>query len=417
MSTSNDEFRASIEAMALRTRAELAERAGSTSVRHPAYDTDLVDSVRAALGAWTPLRWVRMSNADEVRHGLTQAARGRARTVPDATYAPASPSPALAGRNLRHLAKQLAGHPIASTLHSIADAEPLTRAIGKDDREVTHRGIDLYGLPTSSTVERAHAILSDPPSDLDEEGSWDPCDVAAVTRHVLHRDGLGQWQVRVDHGMAATRMAVDNFEHTVAVSSAFTFTNSEVRRLLIHEVGAHVFQTTNAENQPDPLAVLGSTPATTEGLAAVVEDRLGVLDSQTLRRYAARAVAVDLATRVGAVDIVRALEPTVGLEEAVRQTLRVKRGLRKIDQPGVFSKDHAYLSGYLTITDLVRRDEENYRTLMATKWGVEHRRTVQAWLAAGRLTKPLHIPDLRFAQYVYNVTVDSQQWRARRACK
>ena len=101
---------------------------------------------------------------------------------------------------------------------------------------------------------------------------------------------------------------------------------------------------------------------------------------------------MDLARSAGAASIVQALQPHLGWQDSATVALRVKRGLNDLEQPGGYTKDHAYLSGLTQITAHLSQHPSDLVALMATKWPLQlldHTRTL---LDAGHLRSPTHLP-------------------------
>jgi hypothetical protein len=154
------------------------------------------------------------------------------------------------------------------------------------------------------------------------------------------------------------------------------FLNDDSLRLVVHEIGGHVLRWENARTQPEPLLSipLGNTTATEEGLAVLLEEETGVIDDRQMSIYGARVIGVTLSLELGIVDVGRHLAGIVGPEAAAEIALRCKRGLPDPNQPGGPSKDHGYLTGYLTVRKL---DPSAVRMLRSVKWPTDRLPEIQ----------------------------------------
>jgi uncharacterized protein (TIGR02421 family) len=136
------------------------------------------------------------------------------------------------------------------------------------------------------------------------------------------------------------------------------FTRTDARQLLHHEAHIHVATGLNGRAQTDiPILAIGhpGTTRTQEGLAVYAEYLSGTLELDRLRRLADRIVAVDMVAR-GA-DFIECyrwfLERTGDAEQSFESTRRIFRGA-PIGGGAPFTKDCAYLSGFLSVATFVR---------------------------------------------------------------
>jgi hypothetical protein len=236
--------------------------------------------------------------------------------------------------------------------------------------------------------------LGEDPSEHEEEVADVSADhlrdiiLAALDRYDIH-----DWQVITTERMST--MAVDQALRCVSIREDARFNRSEVARLVVHEVGAHVLRGVNASRQTDPTAglPLGDAVGTEEGLAGWFEHQLGVATPRTLRVYAARTIATHLAASEGILTIVRALAPYVGWSAATAIGLRVKRGLSDLNRPGGYLKDQVYLRGLVDVSEALRDNPDWLQPLMAVKWSIEHLGKACAMLSAEDLQAPDLTPE------------------------
>ena len=136
------------------------------------------------------------------------------------------------------------------------------------------------------------------------------------------------------------------------------FTRKDALQLLNHEAHIHVATGLNGRAQTDlPILAIGhpGTTRTQEGLAVYAEYLSGTLGLDRLRRLADRIVAVQLAAD-GAdfIEVFRWFRERSGDDEqAFESTRRIFRGA-PIEGGAPFTKDCAYLSGFLSVATFVR---------------------------------------------------------------
>lgn len=263
-----------------------------------------------------------------------------------------------------------------------------------DDAAYSAYCLTVHGLPTPETIAEAHQILEHPVA-ADADQRVDAHTVCERIRRGLDGYGLAHWRVEASDRMAA-RVSVSRAHHRVRVRLDARFTDSEVVRLVVHEVGGHVLRSHNAEVQAEPLSphALGSTVPTEEGLAAWLETWAGADSSRVIRTYAARVVAVDLAQKAGLIEVAEALTDYVSISQAAEIATRVKRGLRDPHGAGGLTKDHGYLSGLFAITAIIRQQGYSVLPLLfATKWPLSELPLVRSLVGAGLMVPATTLPD------------------------
>lgn len=270
----------------------------------------------------------------------------------------------------------------------------------REDASFTRWSVSNFGTPTAVTQEYAARILADHPQGADRapepelRSSYSGDDAAALIRAALDNYGLEDWRVKVRPSMAA-RMSVLTSRRTVSIDDSSQFSSAELVRLLVHEVGTHVLRAANSWSQPLSTACigLGDSVPTEEGLATWNENEFGVSQPFNWLQYACRVLAVGSAASHGVVEVARELEPILGVDAAASIAIRVKRGLRDPNAPGGFTKDHGYLTGYLSVTEHLKNRPADYSLLMSTKWPLELLPLAQDLLAEGVLTDAGLRPD------------------------
>ncbi|WP_432246229.1 tyrosine/phenylalanine carboxypeptidase domain-containing protein (plasmid) [Arthrobacter sp. G.S.26] len=264
-----------------------------------------------------------------------------------------------------------------------------------DDDQYQAAAVSLDGLPGSELVAYAVSVLADDaPATVTAHGCSGAQELAKRFETALKNYDLDHWDVQISADMSA-RMSVNGPLRRLRIRADATFSPAEADRLLTHEIGGHVLRWENAARQPEPLALLtlGSTVATEEGLALRAEYEAGLLDTKTLRTYAARVLAVQMSQTQGLLQIASALHEYVDLPAAAEIAIRVKRGLRNPNNPGGLTKDWGYLGGLRMMHHLAYADPTGLQLLRGIKWSIQHLPLAKQLQAEGRLQVPELSPD------------------------
>jgi hypothetical protein len=180
----------------------------------------------------------------------------------------------------------------------------------------------------------------------------------------------------------SSRVLVEAARRTIRLNPAARFRRSDEAGLIAHEIDVHVTRGENGAAQP--LRMFGTGLArslgTEEGLAILAEERVGTLSASFLPRQAVVSEAVRQAGALGFRALYELLREQVGSLGAWQIALRVKRGLARPGEPGVYAKDTVYLSGYRLVRDWVAAGGR-IADLYVGKVGIEH--PVGEWRAAG----------------------------------
>jgi hypothetical protein len=256
----------------------------------------------------------------------------------------------------------------------------LLRVIGGQDFTAASR--DLFGEPSPEDVAQARETLTRL-ADVRPPCPSAPVEVlVARLRERLAALGLAL-EVVVEPSLM-TEITVDAALGTIRLSPRLSTAPEQLERLLVHEIDVHARRVVNGARLPWGLFRLGASGyrETEEGLAVYWERRGGHLYPWQEKLYAARCVATDLALRAGFVEVVEALEPSLGREAAARVALRVKRGLRDTSRPGGQTKEHHYVSGERLVARYVGAGGR-LEPLFGAKIGLAQAPLLQALAAEG----------------------------------
>lgn len=251
-----------------------------------------------------------------------------------------------------------------------------------------------YGLPDRLLLAEAQNLLScSAGPDESQRKDKSAEQAAAWMQPVLEHMNIREWQVVVYSPMNAA-MSVNNLNREIRIRKGTLFTKDALRRLLVHEVGVHVLRWINGTKQPIRLFYNGFTSYadTEEGLAVYSEDKAGLLEINTLRKYAGRVLAAHLALNRPFFKVFEAIAPILGQEMAFDIVARAKRGFTDTAQPGAHTKDIVYLRGYLQVKAHLEQYPDDYPLLFTGKMGLQHLPLVRELVATGIVKLPTLLP-------------------------
>ncbi len=171
-------------------------------------------------------------------------------------------------------------------------------------------------------------------------------------REALLERGLRAWRVEEDTVMAA-RVLVDGAKRMLRVNPHAAFRKQDVERLVVHEIDVHAFRSENGSRQ-QLLCFQSGLPGslgTEEGLAMVSEEISGHAAPGVLNRQVQVVRAIDRARELGFRELYDELSERLGPNLAWGICVRIKRGLSRPGQPGVYAKDSVYLTGRMKVHD------------------------------------------------------------------
>ena len=200
-------------------------------------------------------------------------------------------------------------------------------------------------------------------------------------KEALEERGLKNWTIRTDTVMSA-RVQVDGPKRELIVHPLALFRQRDIDRLIVHEIDVHAQRADNGLRQPLKLFSMGlpGSLLTEEGLAMLAEERNGVQSPGALARQLEVIKAIQAAKSIGFRALFESLRSTCGTALAWAIALRVKRGLAKPHQAGVYAKDSVYLVGYHRIQKWLTSGGD-IRHLYVGDVGMEH--PIQLWLDEG----------------------------------
>jgi uncharacterized protein (TIGR02421 family) len=249
----------------------------------------------------------------------------------------------------------------------------MVQNIGKS--EFTYFSKGIFDKPSQELINKAYEVLKTSPEK--EENNIGSKKVIKEMKKILSTLKLKDW--KVGYKNMAANAAVITSKKAVYVKKKAKFSHDFLKRIVVHEIGTHVFRALNGAKQPYKIFSTGlpNYMGTEEGLAVNIEEMHGCLKVNTLRVYAGRAIAVNLALQKGFRDVFNELKQYFDDDFAWKLALRAKRGLIDTSKPGAYTKDHLYLDGYYKVKKFLDANgDEGLKQLYYGRIDVEQALTI-----------------------------------------
>lgn len=156
---------------------------------------------------------------------------------------------------------------------------------------------------------------------------------------------------------AGSSFSVDVEKRVLYINKDEKFSENDLKRLVAHEIEAHVYRFENGALQPYKLFAQGASKENTEteeGLAVKIEELRGINIASQLKDYAGRVIAVNSASKKDFFGTFQELKQYFSDEDAFRLALRAKRGTYQQDGKGAFTKDILYLRGKIVVENFLK---------------------------------------------------------------
>jgi len=251
---------------------------------------------------------------------------------------------------------------------------------------------ELYGLPSQSVLKEAYAILEKSTSEFYEPETVSSEQLKAIIEKELETNEFFNWSTKLDQ-LISSKVSVVSAQRKICIKKDVNFTSHEVARLKVHEIWTHILRAENGYSQPYHIFGhgLANYVGTEEGLAVYNEEKAGLLNTTFLKIYAGRTIAVKLAQETSFWDVFSKLLSYFSPEAAYTITLRSKRGLINTVEPGGFTKDHLYLSGYFYVKGYFSNNNPP-KLLYVGKVGIEDVNLIKQLLEEEILQQPSKLP-------------------------
>ena len=262
----------------------------------------------------------------------------------------------------------------------------------RDPALITEATINFYGQPTETLTQSAYqAIINLSPQP--ELHTISAQNMAEQTNKALTNAGLVDWQVIVNENMNS-RMSVRPIVKQVDVDGSTLFSKGEVERLLIHEIGTHVFRSVNGSLQPLKLLRFGlyNYMATEEGLASYHEDLYGVQTAEDKLLYGLRVIAAYMSLNHSFYEVFCELTKYTTKDEAFDIVTRAKRGFIDTSKHGCHVKDKVYFEGFHQVSTHLEKYPDDYSLLMSGKVALSMLPAVRELRETGDWLEPQFLP-------------------------
>ena len=275
-----------------------------------------------------------------------------------------------------------------------ATLETLETLRTHDPALITASTIRQHGLPTLDLVTSAQELLTSLPTHH-EERTISSQMAAEFMERALSQANLHDWKVEISSSMNAGMM-VRGSHKQLLIRDDRMFSERELNRLLVHEIGTHIFRKANGQIQPLRLLSIGLTGylTTEEGLAAYHEHKFGLSDTTTMRRYALRVLAAHLSLTHTYHEVFSEIVAFTDFEDAFNIVTRAKRGFVNTSEYGSHVKDKIYLEGFILIQKHLAHHPEDYQVLMSGKVSIALIPQIQKLRESEQFRDPVLFPDL-----------------------
>jgi len=207
--------------------------------------------------------------------------------------------------------------------------------------------------------------------------------------------GLHDWEIIIDDVMNASMM-VRSVEQKVKIRRDKSFSLHAIKRLLVHEIGTHVFRYANGALQKIHLLRLGLSGymMTEEGLATYHEEKYGLRDLDTARRYALRVIAAHLSLTHSFYEVFSEIVQHTEFDDAFDIVTRSKRGFTDTSAYGSHIKDKVYFEGFRRVSAHLEDNPTDYALLMSGKISLDMLPLMRSAAEANLLINPTYLPEL-----------------------
>lgn len=253
----------------------------------------------------------------------------------------------------------------------------------------------LYGEPDKRLLRQARKLIY--LKVRPEPNEYSTQQIIRKLRLAFMKYGF-DWKIEQKDMVA--NAAVRQSERLLLIKKNARFSHEFLKRIIVHEIGTHVLRAENGASQPYLFFARGLPGylMTEEGLAVYNEEQNDCLNNYILKVYAGRVLAVHLAMQSSFSEVYESLRRYFTKNTAWRLTVRAKRGLKDTSRAGAFTKDIAYLKGYMSIKDFVAK-KGDMNQLYYGKVGIDHISLLQEMEG---LINPRLLPMNRYIHYLKN---------------
>ena len=264
--------------------------------------------------------------------------------------------------------------------------------IGKNDEVIDLYSRKIYGEPNSELVKRAKDIL-EKDCKIEEKCKYNAKECKELFEKIIKEMNLTNWNIKINE-VQSSKISVIPEEKEIHINEKVLFSENDLKRLVVHEIGTHVSRAENGSMQPYKIFSVecANVLYSEEGLATVNEEKYKVLDKRTFRLYAGRVLAVSECMKKTFYNAFKELINYFSYEEALSIISRVKRGTVITEKSNVFVKDYIYLNGYYKVKKFLKNND--IKLLYTGIVGIDEEDKINK-LIEKKIIKEMEIPNLQ----------------------
>ena len=272
--------------------------------------------------------------------------------------------------------------------------DTLETIVTHDPAQITAFSMANDGLPTTELVREAYDEISKLEASPELE-TITAEEASQIMREALDSVQLIDWEIIIDDVMSAAMM-VRSVEKKVKIRKGKKFSPHAIKRLLVHEIGTHVFRYTNGAAQKIHLLRLGLSGymMTEEGMATYHEEKYNLRDLVTARRYALRVIAAHLSLTHSYFDVFTIIAKYTDLNDAFDIVSRSKRGFIDTSEYGSHVKDKVYFEGFRKVSFHLQANPSDYAFLMGGKVSLDMLPLLKEVNNINLFVTPRYLPEL-----------------------
>lgn len=284
-------------------------------------------------------------------------------------------------------------------IESKSEVNDMLEAVGNNEA-VTEISRRRFGRPSAKLFKNASLVLRGKVDGYNiaqkkkAEREFEYKDIERIMKGFLNEFGLSDWMVAKSERIADEGMKVGVKRKEVLISGDISRSKQDLRRSIVHEIGAHVLRSHNGMNSGVPVLYKPNLPEyqdIEEGLATYNEEIMNVLTYDALKRKATFSWLLYWGESVSFRDLYNAMRSFLASNLAFDFAYRVKRGLGDTSLPGLYYKDVVYFRGYRRVRKAIAEDSSLFAKLYAGKISMKQ----VSWVEDGLIPKPTIIPDVK----------------------
>jgi len=267
-------------------------------------------------------------------------------------------------------------------VNKLGEKVDLLTSVGQES--FLYNSLRYHGRPNAKAIKDAEFLLYAKTLPEQHGETYNADQTVSLMKEAARRWDM-QCRVAPIKSLAARAMVTSN-PPTLFVNAKASFCQSEIDRLIQHELGVHMATTFNARMQPLNIFRLGlpGSTITQEGMAIMAEYKAGFMSHERLKVLATRVLAVESMLKEQNFYMTYSYlvdELGIDKESAFTTTTRVYRG-------GGFTKDHLYLAGFIQMSRIgMQRSLDN---LLIGKCSYRYLDLIDELVERGWLVKPHH---------------------------